>query len=243
MRLLKASILALSFAAVHAAAMARHDDEAKTPTVVVSAEGAVDVMPDEAQIRFSVNTQRKKVFPAAEENAKNVAAVLAALEKAGVQKSELSTIGFTIQPTIDYSSMASVTGYEVRNTVLIKTDRIDAAGAIIDAAAQTGAVSVVQIAFGLKDNRTLRDQALRQAVANARADASVIADASGGTLGPVRRIITSSNGRQPIYNPDVIAGSTLYRMADRSAAPDLMPGDLTITASVTIEYELTPKAP
>ena len=110
MRVLKATIVALAFAATNAAAMARHDEPSATsklPTIFVTASGAVDADPDQAVIRLTVTTENKRVLPAAEENAKKVAAVLAGLEKVGVKTDELATASFMIRPMYDYSSSES----------------------------------------------------------------------------------------------------------------------------------------
>ncbi len=243
MRMVKASILGLMLASMHAVAMAHDDDADAVPTIVVSATGMVEVKPDQVQIRMGVSTENKKVLSAAEENAKKVAAVLAALEKAGVQKDELSTAGFTIQPVYDYHERArTLTGYFVENNVLITTDRLDAAGAIIDAAVQAGATNVAGVSFGLKEERTRRDEVLRIAVANARADAVVAAEAAGRMLGAVKRILIGGGGGPPTPMP-YMSDAPVATSLSKVAAPELMPGDMTVAASVTIEYELTPKAP
>lgn len=248
MRVLKATIVALAFAATNAAAMARHDEPSATsklPTIVVTASGAVDADSDQAVIRLTVTTENKRVLPAAEENAKKVAAVLAGLEKVGVKKDELATASFMIRPMYDYSSSGrgSLTGYAVSNSVVVTTARLDAAGSIVDAAVQAGATTIDGVFFGLKDSRTKRDEALRLAVAHARADATVAADAAGMKVAGIRRLMVVGDGGQPGPMPMMDFAGAPAAASIARAAPELMPGEVSVTAAVTVEYELAPKAP
>lgn len=245
MKLAHASILGFCIVVLAVPALARHDEHAhavEPPSLVVTGTATVQVTPDEVTIRLGVTTEAKTVAPAAEENAQKITAVLTGVQKSGVTKEELSTGNFSIEPAYDYNrgeGPPRITGYRVSNVVVIQTKKLDRAGAMIDAAITAGANEVQGVSFGLSDPRAQRDEALRLAVANARADAEHAANASAVKLGPIRRIMVGSvGGGGPIPVPMFKGRAMEMAAAAPGAAPDLMPGKTDVYATVTIEYDL-----
>jgi hypothetical protein len=110
------------------------------------------------------------------------------------------------------------------------------AGAVIDAAITGGANRIANLSFELKDSESARLEALKIAVAKARAEAEVVAAAAGQRLGKPQSISSSSGWiPQPMYRRDV--------MMEQAAAAPMPPtpveaGNLTIQATVSINYLL-----
>ena len=90
-----------------------------TPSIVTSGTAEGKVTPDRAAIMVNVQTRAATAAAAASENARRTTAVLDALGKLGLPKSQLSTEGYSVQPEMVYGSGQAprVTGYVVTNTV------------------------------------------------------------------------------------------------------------------------------
>jgi uncharacterized protein len=76
------------------------------------------------------------------------------------------------------------------NQVMVRLDDMELVGRVVDAAVGAGANRVTGISFELSDPRTAYHEALRLAVARARAEAEVLADALGEPLGAVMQVST-----------------------------------------------------
>ena len=90
------------------------------------------------------------------------------------------------------------------------------------------------LSFGLADDRPLMDAARKEAVADAAARAALYAEAAGVKLGRVMTI-AEAGGYAPPRPMAMEAG--FAKAADVPVAP----GELTISASVSVVYEIAPE--
>lgn len=230
-----AAALAVALTALTASPARAGDDEPGRPTLSVSGTGEVSVAADQAEITFGVTTSAKTASDALAENTARSEKVAAALRELGLGKEEVRTSQFTIFP--EYGRQENVlTGYRVTNTVSVRSKKIDLAGKIVQRAVEAGANEFQGLSFTLSDKRG-RDDAIRMATMNARHDAETLAGAAGLRLSKIRRISVDNAGFAPPPRP-------MYRMAmadaARAAAPDFTPGDVPVTATVTIEFDIEP---
>ena len=75
-----------------------------------------------------------------------------------------------------------IDGYKVSNIVQVETDKIEQAGAIIDAALTNGGNRVAGLDFLVKNRATAQETALTLAVESARRQAETAAKAAGGQI-------------------------------------------------------------
>jgi uncharacterized protein YggE len=109
-------------------------------------------------------------------------------------------------------------GYRVVNQVRLTVREIKRLGEILDAAVMLGANQVNGITFDVSDAETLKDEARRQAMVNAKRRAELYATAAGAQLGNVLTISEDLNvGPRPM-----------------SMARSAMAGDVPIEAGVRI---------
>ena len=211
------------------------------PSIIVTGIATKSVPADLAVISLGVTTSAKTVKPAADENAKLMAQVLAALEKVGVAKDDIATGQFSIMTQSEYSSSSTKpSGYQVVNTLTIRSRRMDLAPQIIDAATAAGANRVDGVLFTLASPEQHRSLALADAVLNAGADAKRVADAAGVKLGPVRRMVVgggASDGPRPMFRGRAME---MAAASDGGVPTSLTPGTIEITSAVTIEYDIAP---
>jgi uncharacterized protein YggE len=229
-----AAILVLS--AVLGSAMGAQDNTTTSEKLIyTSTTGEVLAPPDQVEISLGVQTENVNAQVAQQNNADLMAATIAALERAGIPQDKIKTTGYNIYPV--YDDTGSILGqkvklYRVTNTLLITLTDIGRAGEITDLAVANGVNQVNSITFTLSDTRqkTLRSDALKDAMVRSRADADTVASAGGLNIVGIKEI-TVSGGYYPVAVAD-------YRLTDGSskAVTPLVPGDVTVTASVSVTY-------
>jgi uncharacterized protein YggE len=165
-------------------------------TISVSGTGRSTVTPDRFSFTLGVQTVGATVDEAVSQNNQRVAAAIAALKAAGAQDKDIQTSNFNIFPQQDYQEgrLARILGYQVSNSVTVRSTKIADAGKLLGAAITNGVNTASGINFEVADPARGRDQGLRAAFDDARAKATLLAQAAGRTLGPALMI---SEGSQP----------------------------------------------
>jgi uncharacterized protein YggE len=177
-------------------------------TVSVSGTGRVTLTPDRFSFSVGVQTIANTVEDAVAQNNKKVAAVIAALKGAGVQDKDVQTSNFNIFPQQDYreGQQPRILGYQVSNNVTVRSTKIADAGRLLGVAISAGVNNASGINFDVADPARGREQGLRSAFEDAKAKATLLAQAVGRTLG---RVLTISEGTQAMppqpYQPRVMA--------------------------------------
>ncbi len=214
------------------------------PRLTVRGEAVLHKPADQLRVRVGVVTQEAEATASVKENSRRMADVVAAITKAGLDKTEYETGRFSIRPLYsrrprqaDAQWVRQIIGYEVNNTLALRTKKLALAGKLIEVANEAGANSVDNIRFDLADPRTHQAEAIDAATANARSDAAVLSRAAEVRLVRIISIQLGNSG----YRPPL---PTMARADGMAAAvappPPIQPGDVTVQASVTIVYEIAP---
>jgi uncharacterized protein len=205
--------------------------------VTVCGSGSVKVVPDMAEFVFGVTSTDKDAAWAQKKNAESIDKVIAKLEELGVDEKSITTSGYSIYPQYDYSSdKQELTGYEVRTTLTVKDQKIEAAGKIISECVEAGINDFDYINFLSSEYEEAYQEALTQAVKAARKKAEVLAAAAGMKLGDV---IMMTEGYQDTSASYTRTKGTAAMALDASAADmSLMAGESEISATVTVAYEM-----
>jgi uncharacterized protein YggE len=210
-------------------------------SIRVTGDAQVSARPDRVQVEIGVSTRAASSQEAAAQNARQVDAVLDAVRKA-TPAAVLKTISYSLNPNYDYhvsGGEPTINGYSAANVVQVTLDDLDRIGSVIDAAARAGANHVQGIHFTLRDQDTLRAQALREAATRARAQAEVLAGALGLKVLRVLAVEENSPRLTPLYSHPVA------RAVGQSASAAPTPveaGALEVTADVTLTVEVGPAA-
>lgn len=213
------------------------------PVLNVTATGRALLPADEVTIVLSVVTESMGVDDAVRDNNQRSRAVADALNRLQLGDNAVTTSGFRVTPQYRHDRntgrQIGVSGYNVTNTVQVKTSKVDQAGKIVEAGINAGANEVLSLNFGLRDTKAARSIAVKDAVKTARADADAAADAAELRIGAVKTLSIQPNYNQP-----------MYRMAERSAMvadaggvgeTPTNPGLIEVTATVTVEYRIEPR--
>lgn len=196
-------------------------------TITVTGNGTAKAVPDRASFDFGVQTQAATASEALSLNADQAQAIVAALKKAGVDDSQIQTTEVSLWPQTA-SDGTTIVGYQASNSVQA-TVPIGRAGDTVDAAVGAGANNVDGPNLSVSDQTATYADALKQALADAKAKAQAIAAASGLTLGAVQTV--TEGGEQPGPLPYVYATAMSAK-----AAPPVEAGTQQVQATVTVTY-------
>ena len=209
-------------------------------SIRVTGDARVTAKPDRVQIDIGVTTRAPLSADAAAQNAHDVDAVLAAVRKAAGSTATLKTVSYALSPNYRYhpkEGEPTIEGYTALNVVQVTLDDLAKTGAVIDAATKAGANRIQGIQFTLRDQDTVRAQALREAATRARAEVDVLAAALN--LKVLRVLTVDENS--PRIEPVRTYNAAPRAMAAEAAAPTpVESGTLEITADVTLSVEVGP---
>lgn len=227
--------LALALLSGPAAVSADTGGGADRRVLTVSGQGEVRGAPNQAMLSAGVVTTARTAASALSDNSRAMNAVFVTLKRAGIADKDMQTSNFSVQPQYatdkNGNTLRDITGYQVSNTVNVRVDDLSKIGPTLDALVSSGANSIGDIAFTIKDPKPLMAQARAAAVADAIGRAQTLARAAGVTLGPITSI--SENG----YSEP----RPMYRMATMAAAPAPTPiaaGEESVTAGVSITWSI-----
>ncbi len=192
--------------------------------ITVVGNAAISSVPDRAELSFGVESQAKTAKAVIAANATEMRKVIAAVKAAG--GTDVKTQSVSLSPRYDEHS--DVQGFSAVNTVSAAIKDVARAGALIDAAVTAGANQVYGPSLSSGDQTALYRDALKAAVADARANAQVLAAAANLSLGRVTAIV-EGGGVSP--QPYAIAGKAM----DAGSTP-IEPGTQQTTASVTVTF-------
>jgi hypothetical protein len=209
-------------------------------TLTVTGEGTVTRAPDRATISFRIETNNDQAAAATSANSAIAAALQKRIAALNIPASAVSTSGYalTYTPHPQKPDPASTQryGFTVERTIDVVDDNVDGAGAVVDAGVAAGVTSINGITFVLRDQHAAIRSAQTAALADAVAQARSLAVAANVRLVRIRAI-SPSGGPGPIR--------PLARMTLAAAAmpTTIDPGNLSVTANVTVEYEIAPARP
>ena len=226
-RLLLAVPALLAVAALAGAAgppsVARADTPSAGDTLTVTGSGSATAVPDEAQLSFGVETRGSTAQAALAANGTAMRKLIAALRDAGAR--DLATQWVSVWPMTQEDGTPQ--GFSASNSVSASIG-VDRAGALIDAAVSAGANQVSGPDLRSVDAKRLYQDALRDAVSDARAHAEALVKAAGRTLGAITAI--AEGGAEPV---------PVYRAAAQDAgSTPIVGGQQETTATVTVTFAL-----
>jgi uncharacterized protein len=215
--------------------------------ITVSGYGTVDTYPDKVIVRLAVVTQAEDAKSASDENIKKMDAVLNALDEIGIPGEDVVTSGYRVRPRYNWrEDEEKLMGFQVRNSLVITLRNIDNVTDVIDAALGAGANEIDDVTFTVSDEREaeLRDKAIADAVKKAKADAESAAKAMDiNIISPVEISTTGSRFSPYRVNMDygydevLMMGVPVPKPKATGAGPQIHPGDVTVSAEVTVVYE------
>ena len=206
-------------------------------TLFVSGSATANTKTDKVIISLGVETADKTAEKALLSNSNLMNTVIDALKAAGLQPNETSTSSFFIKPNYNYSKYGdrgNLMGFTVSNSIHIESSNIDSVSLWIDTAVQAGANIVNDIYFSVSEEKLqkIKNVLLKEAVANAKSKADIVAGAAGINVGGIKSIMVEEIGLPPVPGP-------LYTKSvssDEVSSTHILAGEQEISTSVGIVY-------
>jgi uncharacterized protein YggE len=230
-------VFALTLSACAPAGPTTYNQLPAVRTLNVNGLGQVYLTPDIAYIYVGVHTEGATASEAVEQNKAQTTAVIDALKAAGVDEKDIRTTNFSIWPSQQYGpdGLAIGTIVMVDNNVYVVVRDLDGLGDLLDSVITAGANSINSIQFDVADKTEAVKEARVKAVEDASTQATELAGAAGLTLGEIQSISFFDNSPYPMYEGKGGGGGMMY--ADAAAVP-IQPGQLSISVSVNVTYEI-----
>ncbi len=199
-------------------------------------------VPDEAKLSLGVQRRAPDAATATAQTSAAMDEIIAALVGAGVAKENIRTLQLSVWEDRRWEPRPMPSGgpdagvekieYVASNMLEVRVKDLDAIGKILAAASEAGVNQMHGIQLEVGDESELEQEALDDALADARAKAELLAKSSGVRLGPIVAIRVGSTG-----------GSTpppIPYAADRMEKADVPVerGQVTMQQTVWVKYAI-----
>jgi uncharacterized protein YggE len=205
-------------------------------TITVVGVGKISLQPDMATVSIGVETRASTVSEAKAEVDVRMAAVVAALQEAGIAEKDIQTSQYSIHyereplPMLrEGPVLKDQDGYRVSNVVRVTVRDVERAGAALDVAVEAGANQVWGVNLTVSDEDKWQGQAREKAMSDARARAGELASLAGVELGEVLSI------------SEVIGATPVPMMVVRSGmggGGGIAPGELEMATQIQVTFAI-----
>jgi uncharacterized protein len=218
-------------------------------TLYVVGNAKTMVKPDKVTLSLSVETTNTTANEALTASSKTMNNTLEALKAAGVKENETSTSFFNISPNYNITQdedlppieTRDIISYTVTNSITLDSYNLLNVSQWIDTAVQAGVNDVSSISFSLSDEKSelIKNDLLKQAVANAKSKADIAASALGlKVIGVKSIIIEGVDGIPPPPQPQpFLAKEAMAAAAPEAGSPTpIIAGEQQVTSSVSTVF-------
>jgi uncharacterized protein YggE len=245
-------------AAVYSGAYSSSIEPGSYRSFSVSGEGKIVVVPDVAQVSYSIVTEGGKDLAALQKtNTEKVNKAIEFVKSKGVDSKDIRTESYNISPRyttyncsprpiyygaepsigVEACPPSEISGYTISQSVSVKVRDFAKIGDILTGVVTAGANNVSGPSFVVDDPTKARNEARAEAIKKAQASAEEIARAGGFGLG---RLLGIDEGGYPGVYYDKMAygmgGGDVREVA--MPAPAIEPGSQDVVVTVNLRYEI-----
>ena len=219
-----------------------------TDTITVNGDGQATLPPDVAKISFTVQNTAATVVDAQAATTKQANAAIAFVKEQGIDDKDVKTLSYNIYPQYSYPNPCSrgelcpayngtpkITGYQVSETVQVTVRDLASVGTFLGGLGKLSVQNVSGPDFSLDDSTAGYDAARADAIAKAKAQATLLSRQLGVRLGKIVNF-SESSGYRPYPMIYGMGGSMMD--TKEASAPSLPTGENTYSTSVSITYEI-----
>lgn len=201
----------------------------------INAEGSSTRVPDLAVVQAGVMTQAATAGEAMQQNGARMAAVLAALRRAGIAERDIQTSSISLSPQYRYAENQPpiLTGYQASNQVTVRFRDIARTGTVIDTLVKEGANNLSGPTLMVDKPEAALNEARTAAIAKARERAELYARAAGLR---VERILSISESGPVIPVP--MPMQMLARGRVEAADTQVAAGERELSVTVSVRFLL-----
>ena len=200
-------------------------------TISVSGEGVVQTTPDISVINFGITIQRKTAVDAMNELSGVANKTISVLKNAGVNDKDIKTVNIGLAPVYQWDKdkkLSILVGYKATESFELKV-KISDAGRMIGLISNNGVNNISGIRFDISDKKALEQDAITDAMDNARKKAEAALKGSNYKIVGIKTISVNSNNPTPIFRNSIGA-------VDKEAEIPVEGGSMSVRASVQVVF-------
>lgn len=204
-------------------------------TIQVQSTEEVKVVPDMAEISFAVSTQAADPKACQEKNSEDLNKVITFLKSSGIDEKSIQTSNYGLEPMYDWSSGQTITGYQMRTSIILSDQPIDQVGTLLSSCIEAGINNIDSVSYLSSKYDASYQEALKKAIEAAKVKAEAIAAASGCTLGEIANIEELNT-----YSNERYTGYSSTGTAPQTDAKSMVvePGQINVEAQITVTYKI-----
>lgn len=226
-----------------------------TNTISVTGKSEIYAVPDIARISVTLKSEEKTFSDTQKKITEKEKKVLDVLAVQGIDKKDIKTDYYNINPKYEWQSDKVVctayvcppsngknvqVGFEGTETLAIKIRKTDTVGAIIDALGKVEVSEIGQPQYTIDDEDKIKDEARNKAIVDAKVKADMLAKSLGVKIVRVVNFSEDTNPMPYMNYARTEMGTGGMAVMDKAMAPvpELPKGENKYTANVTIVYEI-----
>ncbi len=204
-------------------------------TLTVLSSGSASAAADRVSLQFTVSSQDQTATGLFVKQNDVVSRLKKALVDGGVKAGDIAVQPFRLLPNMEYGQAGTrIIGYRMDTPLDVELEEVKDLPRLIDLATANGAGSVAVGAFSLGGGRTLHEDAMKSAIANAKKEAAALAKGMGKSIGDIVSISEAEDGGK-----SAPAGSEEEREErEGKKGQQAQPNTLTEKAELKVVFEL-----
>lgn len=195
--------------------------------ISVTGNGKASGTPDIANYSISVKCVNKDPHEAMEQNTKKMKSLLKVIKQYKIEDKDFKTEHINVYPEIDYRNN-HITGYAASNSVSIKVRDLRQSSTLAAELIKNGITKFNGPNFEIENPSSLKNEARKKAVEDAKRKASVFCQELNMQLGDLVRLSES----------DDVYGAANLGMACESGGVPMAKGEETVSVNVNIDFEV-----
>jgi hypothetical protein len=207
-------------------------------TITVQGRGEVSATPDAAVLLLTVVSEDAEAAKTQQSNSEKANAIYAMLTGLGIDKKAVQTTQYNLEPVYSYveNRPPDLTGFRLSQTISVKVKDFDKMGPILAEAVKLGVNRTDGPFFEISDPEFHREQARKEAFAQAREKALSQTEAADVKLGALISFQElGNNGALPLPR------STMMRTTmeeSKISPPTIEAGSQDLSVVVDVVYEI-----
>ena len=203
--------------------------------MIIVGTAMISIPADMASVELGASAKGETVQEAQKLTDDIITQVLAALKELGIDEKDIITSNYSVYTEVPYEEYGSIRKeapiYNMTNILNITLKNIELVSQVIDVSTKAGANQIYGLTFSSSKQGEAYNVALERAIEDAQQKASVVAAATGKTLGQLIEIETERD-----YGEYYIAGNPIEFAESYQAKDTIVSGAITVSASVTMTY-------
>jgi len=199
-------------------------------TVTVTGTGEITAAPEVFRIRAVSSRRGDNIEAMQQEVDGEIRAALELAASLDIPDRHVEATRIDIQPEWQWQPVREIIGHRVAREIRLRVDGIETYASVLGELTRLGFTEIGQVGREVSDPESLREEALKKAVADARRKAAILSQAADRSLGRALLIEEEASQR---YQPQMMA-----RTMEADSGDSYSPGEITIDAKVRLVFLL-----